>query len=523
MEIVFKHGPWNTFWQGRSGEHDVQLLFDDQSTVLSIVWDVQGNETVGLVLEWLRIFVTEQNPGMLMEKAGFDCIEIGKKENNEMHWFVLVHSPPTYAVLEQEKIDQEMEEAYFAVLGSEKKLLAISTALGISLRRMEETPTTVKSVFFGTPIFHQTLAHKIAQEKAKQEQPNEFKTIQAIPQGEFWIGLDNQKQLVKEPLGLFRRTLILDGQMEDRLHAMHILIESALLSSVPVIVFDAGNHFVGLQQANQDRSQLEKARISLEPIGFPIASFSIPEKVRINLSQLDLDAVLELFRAGKNPAVQTIQKILANNKASNLSQLIEAIQTQPPMGESTAYQLKKAVRISLLIEKNYPGFFNGPNELKELAKSWSSGLGRAGLIRLDNQDDRIKIILFHALLRELKQYFKNVNEPRPVKAMVFLPEAHFLQSPHFPWKILKVIEQDLQEASSFGIGTVIGLENALKLGPRLVSETQSQINIVNQDDIGVRIENRKPYRARLRPPLSTCVERKIPNENALQNLAPAVK
>jgi hypothetical protein len=236
-----------------------------------------------------------------------------------------------------------------------------------------------------------------------------------------------------------------------------------------------------------------------------------------------LDAVLELFRTGKNPAIQAIQGILANNTVSNLSQLIEAIQTQTPSGKSTAYQLKKAVRISLLIEKRYPGFFNGPNEIKEIAKNWGSGFARAGLIRLDGVDERIKIILFHSLVRELKQYYKNVNEPRPVKAMIFVPETRFLQFEQFPWKILKVIEQDLQEASSCGIGSVISMENTIKLGPRLVSETQTQISIVNQDDVGIRIENRKPYRARLRPPLSTCMERKVSTEQALENLVPAVK
>lgn len=522
MELSFTHGPWNVFLDGKSGEHDIRLMFDEQSTIVSIVWDTQGTETVGLVLEWLKIFVAKQNPGLLVEKSGLDCLEIAKKEGLQTHWFVLIHSPPAYCSIEQTKLDTEMEEARLAIIGSEKKLLAMAKTMNIELKRLEEMPSNVKSVFFGAPIVLQSLSHKLAQYKAAQENPVGFMPRHLVSQGEFWVGRDAQQQTIKEPLGLFRRTAVMEGSVADRLHVLHLMIESALLSGIPVLVFDSGNQFSGLQQANPQRNQLEKAKVSLEPLGFPAANFVVPEKIRINISTLDTEAVLELFRAGKNPAMQTIQKILSSNEVSNLSQLVESIQVQSPLADVTAYQLRKASRIALLLEKTYPGFFNGPNDLKELAKSWSTGLGRAALIRLDGLDERIKTILFHSLVRELLAQYQNTQEPsRPIKIMIVLPEPGFLFSRHEPWKIHKLIENDLQKASSQGIASVISAESMAIPNTLIFSQIQTQISIVNEDDVGIRIENRKPYRVVLRPPLSTCSEnpKRAPYEDTLSSAA----
>ncbi|MBU0636535.1 hypothetical protein KKE06_05920 [Candidatus Micrarchaeota archaeon] len=516
MDIVFKNGPWNPFFEGQSGQHETQLLFDGQSTVLSLVWEIKGNETIGVALEWLRVFVANKNPSTLFEKTGFDCLEIAKKESGEIHWFVLIKSTPSYAPLDQDKIDQEMDGAYFRIHGTEKKLLALAKTLDLGLTTIEDSSENEKSVFFGSPIIHKMLSHKLVHEKQKMETPQEFVSQTVVPHGEFLLGLDKQKQLIKEPFGLFRRTLIVEGETNDRLHAMHIMIESALLSSIPSIVFDDQDFFEGTHRPTTDATQLKKANINLEPIGFPLASFSVPSNVRISLSTIDIDAILELFRAGKTPAIQTVQSILSTNQATNLSQLIEAIQVQIPSGETTAYQLKKAVRIVMLIEKTYPGFFNGPNDMKELSKSWGSGFGRVGLLSLNGLDERIKTILFHSLLREFIQYYKSIKENRPVKAMIFLPETSFLFPRHPKWRIQKIILDDLREASSVGVGSVISTEKPAEITPQLTGESQSQISIVNQDDIGVRIEHRKPYRVILRPPLSECTEQKNNNDRMPQ-------
>lgn len=501
-ELVFKNGPWNSFFEGQSGEHQIQLLFDDESTVLSLIWDIKNNEAVGVVLELMRIFVCYQNPGVLIEKSDLDCLQIAKKEGGQTHWFVLIHSLPTYVALEQSKIDSEMDRAASTLQDAQTRLLSLANTLGVVLQKLESTSDKQKSVFFSAPIIHEALFHKAAQEKIQLDQPQPFMRQELVSQGEFIAGLDTQQQLVKEPLGLFRRTLITDGQTADRIHAMHVLIESALLSTMPVVVFDAHDFFDGLQFANTSRDQLERAKISLEPVGFPIASFSMPEKIRIDLATLDIEAMLELFRAGKTPAIQVIQKILSNGQASNLTQLVEVIAVQAPVGATSTYQLKKAVRLIWLIEKNYPGFFDGPSNIREIAKSWGSGLGRAGLIHLDGLDKRIKLILLHSLLRELKDYYKNLPEQRPVKAVLFLPEAQFLFPRHGQWKIYQLLSNDLQQASAAGLASVISTEHAIELNNRIVAETQTQISIVNQDDIGIRIENRKPYRAILRPALS---------------------
>lgn len=520
MDIVFKSGPWKTFFSGKSLHHEVQLLSDSASTVLSLVWDVKGKETVGLALEWIRVLVAKENPSVLVEKADFDCWQFGKKEGNEQHWFVLVKSFPTYAPLDQQKIDLEMDKSQFVVHGNEKKAIALGKALNIPLKPLEEASENERAAFFDTPFSYKLLSHGIAAETEKLDQPIDFGPHKMVSHGEVLLGIDRQEKLLKEPLGLFRRTIVSDGKESERLHAMHILVESALLGSIPCVEFSDANNLQGIQFPNQQQTELKNEKFNLDPIGFPFTVLKAPEQVHINLAFVEPSLLMELFRIGNTPAANLIERVWKQEKIGSFSQLADALQIQSPLGENTAYQIKKAVRLVRIMDKAYPNFFGGSNTLSEIVKEWGSKFARLGVVLTAGMDERLKAVFVHALVRELKQYCENRSELRPVKCILVLPEAKQLFPRNSDWKIHSVLAQELAEASASGLGSFISTERISELNDEIVANNPSQISMVRENDAGIRIEHRKPYRVSLRPALSSCSEKENP---PLQNRAMAKK
>ena len=90
----------------------------------------------------------------------------------------------------------------------------------------------------------------------------------------------------------------------------------------------------------------------------------------------------------------------------------------------------------------------------------------------------------------------------PTSAAIAIPEAQILLPRSPDWKIQRLILDDLKTAKQTGIGFLVSAPKPADLPLELAENTASEITVVSQNDVGIRIENKKPYRCLLRPTLS---------------------
>ncbi|MFH0954785.1 MAG: hypothetical protein V1777_01665 [Candidatus Micrarchaeota archaeon] len=494
---------WKILSEGDSQGHQTQIWTDNAGRLLVVVFEKKtAEESAGLALELYKAFVTKEDPEPLLVLLSGSGLAITKKSQDRFFGFLFVQSEPVFCINETDKINSELQTLETQLQQAEKLVLARAKALSLEIRPLHEASDQQKTAFFSSPLNWLALSGASIQTLAVQNTEQKPVDVQYPNTGQFWLGLDKNQTVIQEPFVLFKKTMASGGTPQDRYRLLQVFVESALLSSTGVLAFDPKNHLDGLQNQNPSRTELAKNKVSLEPIGFPVLEMTVPSNVKINLSKIDVMAALDLFRTGQTPAVSVIHDILSNNLAQNWSQTIERIGILQPKNQRTQFQLRKAVRLCLLIENRYPGVFNGPNQVNELAKSWGTGLGRASLLKLNEWDNRAKLILLHALIRELNDYYKTQGNSKPVKAVIALPEIENLLGRQADWKIQELILNDLKTASANGIGFFVSAAKPSDVNQSLFENISCEISIVGQNDAGVRIENRKPYRVLLRPTLS---------------------
>ncbi|GAG28959.1 unnamed protein product, partial [marine sediment metagenome] len=221
---------------------------------------------------------------------------------------------------------------------------------------------------------------------------------------------------------LFGKTFVFSGSEQERNHVMHVLIESCLLSNIPAIVFDQGENFVGLKQPSPDAKALKKSKVEIEPVGFPAKVFNVPFDLKVDLKLLNPAGLTQLFALGKNPVSKAVETVLAESPKSNIDQVLEGIRAVPE-AQLKDFQKKRALRIVKLLNLRYAGFFNGPNNIAEVAKSWIRAIGRASLVNLKGLDARQSLLAVHSVVMGLKEFYAKKGASTELRAIVFLPEA----------------------------------------------------------------------------------------------------
>jgi hypothetical protein len=215
---------------------------------------------------------------------------------------------------------------------------------------------------------------------------------------------------------------------------------------------------------------------------------------------------LEFFGAGKGPAAAIISETIAQNKGKVIAELRLLVEAKSPAGEASAYQIRKASRILSLLEMAYPNLFAGKNDFSDIARPWGKGIGRASIFPLEGKELAAKTMLAHSLVRGLLEHFKQKGVASELRAMLFLPEAKEILELHLEDKIVQLIAEDLAELPAYGVGVVVSSEKSLDLKNEIAKSLITEIGIVEGNDVGVKVEGKKPYRVFLRPGLSACTE-----------------
>ena len=522
MKFKLTQGPWKPLFEGDFEKHPVEIFTSPDSMILVILHEKKGDKIVGSVVEVYKIFYATGDVDAFVETLPREVILLTKHLENQSLKFFMLGSTPTYIEYDEEKFAKELNTLVKKLQTASSMVKDISKAYHLTLKEIDKSDDTAKHAFFSQPLLVPLLATSSHPPKGEGRRAahaevkggdtanagagGEVPDIKGVV-GDVILGITRATEPVQEPLVLFNRTIVSGGTHEERMHVMHILAEGSLMSNLATVIVDWDNDFSGLSTPSKDLEGLRKYKVEIEPIGFPIKNFSVPENVKVSLGSADAGGLMELFGTGDNVASKILIKVLSENKLTSLDELKAKINEIKEGGDFNDFQKIKTIRIIRLIALKYSGLFNGPNDVKEISKSWVKGIGRAGIISLKDSGNAQSLMVVQSLVRELLSYYKQQGASNELKSLLLISSAQKIAPLNAGNILMKEIARDLTELPQYGVGVVLGSERETDLDKNIQKKAEAKLAIIHGNDVGVQLKNKKNYRVLIRPGLSACSEK----------------
>ncbi len=507
MPELFKlrSGPWLRVFEGAVHGSEVEIYYNQKSVFMVAVYDKEDEKVTGVVVGFYKVFSAKGDTEAFVDTLPRELLFFSKHDKVETTKFLAVASPTSYISWEEEEFQTETDRLMLKVSNSSDMIKDVSKAYDLKLTEYEETPKSVKETFFSQPLFMSMLATRSTESGKKVS----WKEMEKTTPGEVLLGLIKESQKVTgEPLSLLMSTIVSQGMEEDRMHAMQVLMEGALLANTPCIIFDWNKRFEGLGFPKKDISEFEHSKMDIEPIGFPLKFFAVGVQVQANIQAVNPTGLMQLFGAGEGTPAKILETALGKGFRST-EEVKQQILKTPATPELSSYEIHKAARILGVIEQRYPRLFDGENDMDDLAKHWVRAIGRASIIDLSYCDARQAAILVSSLAKEIMLFHEKKGKEKTPKAVLFMPEVQKLLE-YSNTSTVQELFQTLPKLREIGIGFAASIPREIDLEKGFVEKAGAHIAIVQGNDVGVKIESRSQYRCILRPTLSE--ERKKPEK-----------
>ncbi|MFH1255688.1 MAG: hypothetical protein V1494_00175 [Candidatus Diapherotrites archaeon] len=509
MELFkIANGPWRQIFQGSFQGHELEVYANPDNILLSMVLDIEKKQIVGTIFQLYKVFSATGEIEGFVESLPREVLVLERHEKNETLKFLMLGSNAAYVKFKENEFINEVEAAFKRVEMSSTMIKDISKAYGLTLDELKDASEKAKGSFFAQPLLIPMLGAStgggIQPGETQESSPG---TFAPVAKGEVMLGLTKEKKPVLEPFNFFQRTIIAGGENAQRKHALHVLIEGALLSNIAVTLIDFGNEFHGLSEGSKETGELKKYGIDMDPIGFPVKQFRPGKEVFVDFEATDGKGLLDLFGAGESAAADAIDLAIRKEKPKDAKDLSQKIKLMPLTDEFTDYQKNKAVRIVTLITLSYPELFKAKNTFDEISKSWVKSIGRAGIINLKDTDARQALLIVNNVVNGVIERFKATERTMSTKALIVIPDAEKIIGRAGKEILAVQTAKALAEGPLYGVAFAVSAERELDLAEELSKTADARIELISGNDAGVQLKNKKAYRVFLRPALSKCTEK----------------
>lgn len=496
-------GPWQTIFQGDYHAHETIALLNQNSVVLTIIFEKDEENVTGALVELFKVFHAIGSIEAFVEAIPREAKAIFKHKQGETQKFLMISSGSSYVKYREELFQLEINLLMKRIENLSNLLSEVSKAFELELRELNESPAEVQDGFFAETFLPQIIIPKSERREEREEETKEEIPISFAK--EVVLGLNQKGLLMREPINYFQKTLITGPDEGKRKHLLHILSEGALLSDITTILFDWNNEFDGLSEPTRKLEELKKANLETEPIGFPIKHFLIGEEIKLDLRYLDPKALLQRFGVKENEATKIIEEYWSISNANSLKELIEYMK-KLQIKEAAEFHKQRAVRILQLIEQAYPKMIEGKNNYEAITKNWIKAIGRAVLIQLKKTDERLALLIINNLLKGITDFLKQKGKTANMRIMIILPKARKAIPLNPEFQLSKEITKSLIDMTQFGGGYIMEEEKEIDLDKEITMQTETFLSIIMGNDAAIKFKNKQQYRISLRPALSTCTE-----------------
>ncbi|MEM4662513.1 MAG: hypothetical protein QXM75_00650 [Candidatus Diapherotrites archaeon] len=496
MELNVTGGPWHDLLIGSIEGFDYEVKISKDNTIISMIYEKSGKTIKAVLLEVFRVLHAKGDATSFLRHIPKRTIALNIHSQDGSSQFILIDSGIEYIPYDKNNIIQKVEEMIKRIESLTNILLKVSLAYDIKLTELKDCDEEIKSTFFSMPLVNLLVAPLTK----KCHSPD----ILEVSHGEIHLGITKTGAMVKEPFDFFERTVVFGGQEKDRIHVLHILAESAIISGFPLIIIDWTDSFRGLNVANQNIAELTKYKVELDPVGFPTKVFTAGVDIKVQVEYIDPEVLIELFGIGKNIAGQVIIEAFKKGNFKTIEELKKKISEIEETPKITPFVKREAQRIIEVIECIYPDIFSNTTPVEEITKKWARGLSRANILLFKGDDFRKSILILQTTLVALKNHLKSQGASNKMRAILFFTAGN-MTIPRFSATYTnKRLASDVSEMTKYGCGLILEANDKIDINPDVSKLFFTSIGIIAGNDAAVVIENRKNYRVFIRPGLSDC-------------------
>jgi hypothetical protein len=500
MNFRVREGPWEKIFLGNLEGFEVEMNSNPEGLILVTVIEKENNEIQGAVVEVFKVFYAEGSIEDFIETLPKEATVIFKHEPKETIKFFLLSSAPSYVKYTENAFCNEVEDLMEKLNTSSAMMKDFSKAYDLQLIELNKAPERIKSSFFSQPMIVPMLYPK----EIALGESTEKEVSKISGKGTIMLGLTKSNTMINEPLELMMKTTIFGSTPKDRKHVIHLIAEGALISSVPVVLFDWDKSFLGLNRPNPESKMLSEYHVDLEPMGFPIKHFTL-ENINVDLNLISIKGFFELIGMKEGEEQLMVAKLIKESKPNSIAELIAAAKKMTPRDESKVSNKYRTIRILNLIKLKYPKLFEGKNDIKEISRSSGKSIGRAGIIHMEGLDETASVLLVHSILKGLSLEYSKSKEK--INAMILLPEIKKVLDTKNNTIYSDEIIQFLDKLKTAGIGFGLSSDRPIDLRKEIMTLSEAEIFLINRNDVSVKVAKSKQFRIRLRPGLSACEEK----------------
>src|SRR3989344_3798184 len=469
------NGPWEKLFSGNFQEHEVELYSNPDKILMIIIYEKKLDMVQGAIVELYKVFSAVGEVESFTETLPKEAMIITKHNEKQNLKFLLLGSKPIYVKWVEDEFIREVDMLVKRLATSAVMIKDVSKAYELTLQEIADSDQDIQTAFFSEPMLVPLLSTS-SHANASVAEPS----FKAVTKGEIMLGLTRDRKRVVEPLALFTKTIITDGEEKDRNRVLQVLAESALLSNIPVVFFDLSKKFTGIGEANKNIAEIQKYEVNIDPLGFPARTLKTREHLKVDLNLVSSEGIAELFGIGEKDFARILKTGIEKGIITSINELIERISNTAQTEEFSEFKIRKTARILKLMDLRYPGLFGGQNDIEEMTRRGTANIARASILEFHSLDERSSVLMFHSLMKGILQYAKKAGKPNSIFAMVIIPNAHIVKSKDKQQIGAKEITSILKDFSSHGVAYLLGTEQLLDIDQDTKNDAVTKINIVSE-------------------------------------------
>ncbi|MFH0971671.1 MAG: hypothetical protein V1835_03835 [Candidatus Micrarchaeota archaeon] len=393
-DLELSHGPWKRIVSATWGAYPVQIYQNPDKVLLITLFEKKDDEIVGVLVLERRVLIVEGDAAkfLLSQKREVTMIEKITRENRFK--YLIVDSTPAFVPYSESELSNEVAKQYEeldALLKITKRGLEASGE--VKAKELKIATDDESQNLLGDPL-------AILSYSKKGVMMREMREGHATLAAKILMGLDREGQRVEANLKSAFSSVVIGESKDKRLHMLQILIEGALLNSIPVVVFDSEGAFTGLAIPSKSKEDFEKYSMKPLPIGFPFKQYDLGKGLFVDLSLIDADLFLSAFDLEKSDIAPLLQKVYGEKreKLSVLGDIILELSSLKETKEMPKFTILRAIRVIEVLQKSNPMLF-GKNISEELSAPWKDGMGKVLYIPLAKQRDAVKRLIINCVMK----------------------------------------------------------------------------------------------------------------------------
>ncbi len=475
-DLSLPFGPWERVSSGVWNNHPVSIYVNGSKMILMTLFEKEGEEIKGIMVLLKKPVLLLGDSGKLASQSR-DLTVVEKVSRERRSKFLLVDSTPSYVKYSQTELMKAVKKQYTELDGIYAAISDFASEAGVKLEELKDDDA---EALLGDPLAMFAIGGGGSFRESKSGALGKStKTT---------LGIDAGRKPVEVGLNSLRKTFVIGEDESQRLHALHVIAEGALVNSVPCLIFGTKNALIGLALPNKDASSFKSFGMSEVTNGFPFKTYSIGKGLLVDLRFVDLNSFAQATGFDKNEeVVKVLEKAMP--KAATLDDVVTNLKALPESREIPKSAMLKAIRVMKVIQKAWPSTF-GQNTMAELLDLAKTQVGRAAYVDASKQGPEIRLLLLTSLLSQL-------TAAGSFGVLMVLEED--MQ------KIPSGVKQALEEASNRGVGLALGASHELDLEP--LENPSLRIDLIQGTAFATE-EGGEKKRFYTRPAYSLCTEMK---------------